>query len=177
MKYLLHFLGVVFVVISTIVGVFLIPFLIWLFLCKEIWLFPFILSILSLIGTILWLIIKRKGNNKSIQFILLYLSLAILTPNTIALLRFDGEPERVCNCFYVYGWNRLYTKFGILKSDWRDEYRVASDLYGNRYIVAIRETKYAYSIEILDSYGEYVETIPVNEKSEINNSLRYHGYQ
>lgn len=183
MKYLLHILGVAFVAISTLLGIFLVPLLLWLFESEMIYLLPFVLSIIMLSGTILWLIIKRKDNYKSIQFILLYLSLGILLPNSVSLVRFESnKPKTILNCFYPeYRRRPLYSKFGIVKrSDWADEYRVTSDLYGNRYIVAIREATYVYSIEILDSNGEYVETIPVNEEfysSEINNYLRYHGYQ
>lgn len=183
MKYLLHILGVAFVAISTLLGIFLVPLLLWLFESEMIYLLPFVLSIIILSGTILWLIIKRKDNYKSIKFILLYLSLGILLPNSVSLIRFESEkPKTILNCFYPkYRGGPLYSKFEIVKrSDWAHEYRVTSDLYGNRYIVAIREATYVYSIEILDSNGEYVETIPVNEKfypSETNNYLRYHGYQ
>ncbi len=191
MKKLVHILGCSGVVLATILGIFFVPFLMWLFSSELIYLVPFCASIVLFLLAILWLIIRRrKADNKTGKYrpiILLYVSLAMMFPNTIALIRFNGNSvNTIENCFY-YNNRDLYSRFGLLKNDdYIDDYVNTTDKYGNRYIAGYKKScnnyNYIYNIYqivILDENGNYVETFSPSENSgsDVHKILRRYGYR
>lgn len=186
MKNLVHILGCSGVVFATILGIFFVPFLIWLFSSESIYLVPFGVSIVLFLLAILWLIIRRrKADNKTGKYypiILLYVSLAMMFPNTIALIRFNGDyVNTIENCFYHGYGGDLYSRFGLLKYDnYIEDYVNTTDKYGNRYIAGYRESSSnIYQIVIWDKNGNYVETFSPskNSGSDVHKILRNYGYR
>lgn len=182
MKNLVHILGCSGVVLATILGIFFVPFLMWLFSSEFMYLVPFGVSIVLFLLAILWLIIRRrKADNKTGKYcpiILLYVSLAMMFPNTIALQRFGGySVKTIENCFCTP--HHLYSRFGLLKNDYYvDDYVNTTDKYGNRYIAGYDN----YNIDqivIFDENGNYVETLSLNKNSgsDIREILRRYGYR
>lgn len=183
MKNLVHILGCSGVVLATILGIFFVPFLMWLFSTKFMYLVPFGVSIVLFLLAILWLNIRRrKADNKTGKYrpiILLYVSLAMMLPNTIALIRFDDHPVKTIeNCFRT-NYNHLYSRFGLLKNDNLRYYVSTTDAFGNRYIAGYDNCYNIDQIVIFDENGNYVESFSLskNSGSDIRKILRGYGYR
>lgn len=170
MKLVTNIIGVFAVIVMTFLGIFLIPFFIWVTEMDVLHVFLFVVSLLFLVISILVYIIpifrKKIVVDKFyyLRIILLYVSLGGLIPSIITCCKFDFT-EVCVEGELLYNYNKTYySKFGAfrMKADSKalDGYGEVFFIYFNRkdrkrFDDGERQERVEY--KIYDAYGDIVK--------------------
>lgn len=181
MKSLIHVWGILLVVISSVIGVFLMPYICWLFDGNVGYMGPYVVSIILLLVSVIWFMLRKRGE-LMMKFIMLYISLALFIPSFITALRFDfNSINSINDCISVRGFalNSCYNKFGIYKFNYEYKLEVVRNTNGEKcmYAKCHYNDKYCRYTIVYDSYGNYIESIPHIKDVDQMYELNQYGYR
>lgn len=182
MKSLIHLWGIVLVVVFSIIGIFLLPFVCWLFNGSAGYLLPFVLSIITILISIIWILMRKRGEIL-FKFVMLYFSLALFVPSLITGVRFEfGNLDSINDCILIraYPHHGVYNKFGIYKFNPGShvDLKVVRNINGEMCMYTYYYGSHQYhDVYVYDSYGNYIESIHHTPNNDYMIELRQHGYQ
>lgn len=180
MKSLIHVWGILLVVISSVIGIFLMPYICWLFDSYVGYMGPYVVSIILILLSVIWFMFRKRGE-LIMKFIMLYISLALFVPSFITALRFDFNTINSINdCIITQSaWgDDCYNKFGIHKFDYYNSLKIVRNIDGEKCMFERYDydDRNRYTI-VYDSYGNYIESIPHAQGADQMYELNQYGYR
>ncbi len=139
----------VFVLFSTIIGLFLFPFIHWLFNLSELYIVLFCLGGVLLVSSLIFFLKRKKKFNKIGAMIMFPIALFFTISGIIHLNRF-GNYTNSFNSYLKYD-NVIYSKFGVVLCDgYGSNWVIGNDGYGNKLLV-----NYIYQSECVGKKDVY----------------------
>lgn len=157
----------VFVLFTTVIGLFMFPFIHWLSNFSELYVVLLSLGGVLLILSIIFFRLRRKNEYKLSAMIAFPFALTFLIGGGIHYARFRSNTHSIANCLKYYG--DLYSKFGvhITYSPYRRDW-IVGWLNGETVILNLHyfDNHYdyqrhivTYTVNIYDKNGDYYDSI------------------
>lgn len=153
----------VFVLFSTIIGLFLFPFIHWLFGFEDLYIVLLCLGGVLLVSSLFFYLKRKKKNNKISAMIIFPIALFFTIGGIIHNVRFEGY-TKVFDGYLIQSHDAVYNKFGVRLVD--IEYHsvgVGTDVYGNELLVTyVSGQDSAVKVFIYDQSGDFCGSMNVD---------------